>query len=146
MYAISQPHPLPSTPRHPHYATTGSVGPPRMCHVAPTALFCLDGTRHWRIGQWSQCHCNTWVHCCVRCCERCGWCGQSSSCRGDPVGPKGCDHVVLRLLGATSGAHQGQMTVCGQQGAGGCSTALLALAASMGDRTCPRATLPPITG
>jgi len=52
-------------------------------------------------------------------CGRCGWCSQSSSCQGDPVGPKGCAYTVLPLLGATSGVHQAQMAVCGHWGAQG---------------------------
>jgi len=64
-------------------------------------------------------------------CGRCRWCGQSSNCRGDPVGPKRCLHAVLPLLGATNGVHQGQMAVCGHWGGRG-RVALLPLVATMG--------------
>jgi len=36
------------------------------------------------------------------------------------VAPRGGNHVVLPLLGATSGVPQGQMVVCALQGAGVC--------------------------
>ena len=46
-------------------------------------------------------------------CVHHGWWSQSSRCLGNPMGPRGCDHVVFTLLSATSGAHQTQVAVWG---------------------------------
>jgi len=52
-------------------------------------------------------------------CGHHGWLAPSSRCWGIVVRPNGYSHVVLALLAATNGAHQGQIAVCGPQGAGG---------------------------
>jgi len=45
-----------------------------------------------------------------------GWFASCSRCLGAPMAPKGHAHMALHLLGATSGAQQGQMAVSGLLG------------------------------
>jgi len=47
-----------------------------------------------------------------------GWLAPCSRWQGASVALRGCAHVTLPLLTATNGVQQGQMVVCGHQGAG----------------------------
>jgi len=51
-------------------------------------------------------------------CGQHGYLAPCSRCWGALVGPNGVCHVALPLLAATSGAHQGQIAVCGHSGGG----------------------------
>ena len=46
------------------------------------------------------------------------WLAPCSRCWGVPLGTNWCGHVVIPRIGPTRGAHQGQVAVCGHQGAG----------------------------
>jgi len=93
------------------------IGPQRVRPGGATSAWChqwgAPGTNGsvWLLGAWV--HRGTAGYC-----GHCRWWSPSSRCWGDPVVSNEGVHVVIPLLGATSGVYQTQMVVPGHLGAG----------------------------